>query len=157
MAHGEILQNGVIVVKPDPRLKRAVRTAQQFMGRLASTALSTGGKVLPGVRSLIRQEQMLHWLNRELHDFGTSARYHGKRVYIALDEKILTGVKDLSVLVKDNAKMFVPIEQLKNGMRNAFGLIAREKIHGEWKKKAKRQVQTYGEPWQHRATHGKKR
>ncbi|GEM_PF-2056585 len=149
MAHGEILQNGVIVVKPDPRLKRAVRTAQQFLGRV--------GKVVPGMRSLIRQEQMLHWLNRELHGFGTSARYHGKRVYIALDEKILTGVKDLSGLVKANAKMFIPIEQFQVGMRNAFGLIAREKIHGEWKKKTKRQVQTYGEPWQHRATHGKKR
>lgn len=149
MHHGEILQNGVIVVKPDPRLKRAVRTAQQFLGRM--------GKVIPGVRSLIRQEQMLHWLNREIHDFGTSARYHGKRVYIALDEKILTGVKDLSGLVKDNAKMFIPIEQLQNGMRNAFGMIAKEKIHGEWKKKIKRKVQTYGEPWQHRSSTGQKK
>jgi len=157
MPHGEILQNGVIIVKPDPRLKRAVRTTQQFLGRIASTALSAGGKAVPGVRSLIRQEQMLHWLNRELHGFGTSARYHGKKVYIALDEKILTGVKDLSGLVKENAKMFIPIEQFQKGMRNAFSLIAREKIHGEWKKKIKKQVQTYGEPWQHRPTHGKKR
>ncbi len=149
MAHGEVLQNGVIVVKPDPRLKRALQTAQQFLGKL--------GKFLPGVRSLTRHEQMLHWLNRELHDFGTSAKYRGKRVYIALDEKILAGVKDYSSLVKANAKLFIPIEQLQSGMRNAFGLIAREKIHGEWKKKTKKQVQTYGEPWQHRSSTGQKR
>lgn len=148
MPHGEILQNGVIVVKPDPRLKRGLRDAQQFLGRV--------GKHIPGVRSLIRHEQILHWLNRELHDFGTSARYRGKRVYIALDEKILTGVKDLSSLVKENAKMFIAIDQLQNGMRNAFGMIAREKIHGEWRKKTKKQVQTFGEPWQHRSSTGRK-
>ena len=157
MAHGEILQNGVIVVKPDPRLKRAVQAAQQFLGKLTSATLSAGGKAIPGARSLVRHDQMMHWLNRELADFGTSARYRGKRVYIALDEKILSGVKDLSGLVKENAKMFIPIEQLQSSMRSAFGLIAREKIHGEWKKKIKRKVQTYGEPWQHRATHGKRR
>ena len=100
---------------------------------------------------------MLHWLNSELKDFGTSARYHGKRVYIALDEKILTNVKDLSSLVKDNAKMFIPIEQLHEGMRNAFGMIQREKIHDEWKKKSKKRVQTYGEPWQHRSSTGQKK
>lgn len=149
MPHAEILQNGVIIVKPDPRLKRALRAAQQFLGKV--------GKHIPGVRSLIRHENILRWLNREIHRFGTSARYRGKQVYIVLDEKILAGVKDYSALVKANASMFIPIGQLQTGMRNAFGLIAREKIRGEWRKKTKKQVQTYGEAWQHRATHGKKK
>lgn len=149
MSHIEIIQNGVVIVKPDPRLKRAIRTAQQFLGKLL--------KVIPGVRSLVRQEQMLHWLHRELHEFGARQKYRGKQVYIVLDEKILAGVKDYSALVKANARMFVPITQLQSGMRNAFGLIAREKIRGEWKKKTKKKVQTYGEAWQHRTSTGQKR
>lgn len=149
MAHGEILQNGVIIVKPDPRLKRALRVVQQFLGKV--------GKHIPGVRSLIRHENILRWLNREIQRFGTSARYRGKQVYIVLDEKILAGVKDYSALVKVHANMFVPIAQLQNGMRNAFGLIAREKIRGEWRKKTKKRVQTYGEAWQHRLVTGRKK
>jgi len=143
MAHVEIIQNGVVIVKPDPRLKRAIRGAQQFLGKLL--------KGIPGVRSLIRHEQMLQWLHRELHGFGMRQKYRGKEVFIALDEKILSGVKDLAGLVKANARHFVPIEELENAMRNAFGLIAREKIRSEWRKKTKRQVQTYGEAWQHRS------
>lgn len=143
MPHAEIIQNGVVIVKPDPRLKRAVVTAQQFLARIT--------RAVPGLRSLIRQEQMLHWLHRELHDFASSAKYRGKAVYIVLDEKILAGATDLIGLVKSNARYFLPVSQLENGMRNAFSLIAREKIHSEQKRKVKRKVQTYGEPWQHRS------
>ena len=143
MAHVEIIQNGVVIVKPDPRMKRALQTVRQFLGRI--------GRVLPGVRSLIRHELILRWLHRELHDFGMRQKYRGKRVYIALDEKVLSGVKDLAGFVKANAKLFVPVDQLEDAMRNAFGVIARAKIRGEWRKKTKRKVQTYGEAWQHRS------
>lgn len=130
-------------MKPDPRLKRAIVAAQQFLARIT--------KAIPGLRSLIRQEQMLHWLHRELHDFASSAKYRGKAVYIVLDEKILTGATDLIGLVKSNAKQFLPISQLESGMRSAFSMIAREKIHSEQKRKVKKKVQTYGEPWQQRS------
>ena len=142
MAHVEIIQNGVVIVKPDPRLLRAVRTAQQFLGKV--------GKALPGLRSLIRHELILHWLHRQLHDFAVKQKYRGKQVYIVLDDKVLGGAKDLVALVRDNAKLFLPIGQLESGIRNAFSVIAREKIHSEQKRKVKRKVQTYGEPWQHR-------
>ncbi len=147
MPHAEIIQNGVVIVKPDPRLKRAVVAARQFLARIA--------KAIPGLRSLIRQEQMLHWLHRELHDFANSAKYRGKAVYIVLDEKILAGATDLIGLVRDNAKYFLPVSQLENGMRSAFSLIAREKIHREEKRKVKKKVQTYGEPWQQRSNGSK--
>lgn len=143
MAHVEIIQNGVVIVKPDPRLKRAIQVARQFLDKL--------GKIIPGVRSLIRHELILRWLHRELEDFAHKSKYRGKQIYIALDDKILGGTKDLMALVRDNAKSFLPIGQLESGIRNAFGLIAREKIHSEQKKKIKKKVQTYGEPWQHRA------
>ena len=149
MAHAEIIQNGVVIVKPDPRLMRAIRLAQQFLGKL--------GKVIPGMRSLVRHEQMLHWLHRELRDFAARQAYRGKAVYIALDEKILSGVKEFGPLIRANAKLFIPIDDLENGIRNAFSIMAREKIHGEWKKKTRKQVQTYGEPWQHRSSTGRKK
>lgn len=149
MAHAEVVQNGVVIVKPDPRLLRAIRVAQQFLGKI--------GKIVPGVRSLIRHELMLQWLHRELHDFAVRQKYRGKAVYIVLDEKILSGAKDLVALVRDNAKNFLPIGQLEYGIRNAFSLIAREKIHSEYKKKVKKKVQTYGEAWQHRESSGRKR
>lgn len=155
MPHAEIIQNGVVIVKPSPRLKRAIIIAQQFLGRI--------GKKLPKLRSLIRHELILHWLHRQLHDFAERQRYRGKQVYVVLDEKILSGAlgrpalagqaglaKDLVALVRDNAKDFIPMRQLEDGMRNAFSLIAREKIHSEYKKKIKKRVQTYGEPWYHR-------
>ncbi|MEK7108580.1 MAG: hypothetical protein AAB844_00505 [Patescibacteria group bacterium] len=147
MAHVEIIQNGVIIVKPDPRLRRAIRVAQQFLGRV--------GKSLPGVRSLIRHELILRWLHHQLEDFAHKSKYRGKQIYVALDEKILAGVSDLKDLVEKHAAKFVPIGQLENGMRNAFGLIAREKIHAEQQKKVKRRVQTYGEPWQQRSNSSK--
>lgn len=146
MPHAEIIQNGVVIVKPDPRLLRAIRTAQQFLGKMS--------RALPGLRSLIRHELILHWLHHQLHDFASSAKYRGKTVYIALDEKLLGGAKDLVALVRGNAKSFLPVGPLESGIRNAFGLIAREKIHSKQKRKVKRKVQTYGEPRQHRA--GKK-
>ncbi|MEK9148115.1 MAG: hypothetical protein AAB650_01635 [Patescibacteria group bacterium] len=142
MAHAEIIQNGVVIVKPDPRLLRAIRVAQQFLGKI--------GKSIPGVRSLIRHELILRWLHHQLHDFAVKQKYRGKQVYVALDEKLLSGAKDLVALVGDNAKAFLPIGQLENGIRNAFSLIAREKIHSEYRKKTKKQVQTYGEPWRQR-------
>ena len=143
------MQNGVVIVKPDARLKRAIRIAQQFLGKI--------GGVLPGVRSLIRHELILHWLHRELHEFAVKQKYRGKQVYVALDEKILGGTKDLVSLVRDNARAFLPIGSLENGIRNAFSVIAREKIHSEQKKKIKKKVQTYGEPWQHRSSTGQKK
>lgn len=142
MAHAEVIQNGVVIVKPDPRLKRAVRIAQQFLGRI--------GKALPGLRSLIRHELILRWLHRELGDFAHKSKYHGKQIYLALDERLLGGTQDLAALVRNNAKVFLPIGQLESGLRNAFGLIAREKIHSEYRKKTKRRVQTYGENWRNR-------
>ena len=142
MAHAEVIQNGVVIVKPDARLKRAIRTAVQFLGKL--------GKVLPGVRSLIRHELILRWLHRQLEDFAHKSKYRGKQIYVALDERLLGGTQDLALLVRDNAKAFLPIGQLERGLRNAFGLIAREKIHSEYKKKIKRRVQTYGENWRNR-------
>lgn len=150
MPHAEVMQNGVIIVKPDARMQRALRIAQQFLGKIASTALSASGKAVPGLRSLIRHELILHWLHRELHDFAVKSRYRGKAVYVALDEKILVGAKDLAALVRENTKRFVPVGQLEDGIQRAFSLIARERIRGEMKKKIKRRVQTYGEPWQHR-------
>jgi len=134
MSHVEVIQNGVVIVKPDPRMKRAIRIAQQFINRV--------GKAVPGLRSLIRHELILHWLHRELRDFAVRQKYRGKTVYVALDEKILSGVKDLAGLVKANARHFVPIEELENAMRNAFGLIAREKIRSEWRKKTKKNENT---------------
>ncbi|OHA08482.1 MAG: hypothetical protein A3B37_00045 [Candidatus Sungbacteria bacterium RIFCSPLOWO2_01_FULL_59_16] len=157
MAHAEVIQNGVVIVKPDPRLLRAIRTAQQFLGKVGSAVLTTGGKALPGVRSLIRHELILRWLHRQLEDFAHRQKYRGKAVYVVLDEKILSGAKDLVALVRDNAKVFLPIAQLESGIRNAFGLIAREKIHSEQKRKIKKRVQTYGEPWQHRSSTGQKK
>ncbi|MBI4120609.1 MAG: hypothetical protein HY454_04055 [Parcubacteria group bacterium] len=135
MAHAEIIQNGVVIIKPDSRLKRAINAAQQFLARV--------GKKIPGLRSLVRHELMLRWLHREIHDFSERQKYRGKAVYIALDEKILSGVKDLAALVRENSKFFIPIEQLESGMRNAFGLINREKIRGEIKRKTKKKVQTF--------------
>lgn len=149
MAHVEIVQNGVVIVKPSPRMKRAIQIAQQFLGKLT--------KSIPGVRSLIRHELILQWLHHQLHEFAVRQKYRGKAVYVVLDEKIIGGAKDLTALVRDNAKYFLPIGQLENGIRNAFGLIAKEKIHSEWRKKTKKKVQTYGESWQHRTAHGKKR
>lgn len=142
MPHTEVIQNGVVIVKPDPRLKRAIQVARQFLGKL--------GRAIPGVRSLIRHELILRWLHRQLDEFEHKSKYRGKQIYIALDDKILGGTKDLMTLVRDNAKSFLPIGQLENGIRNAFGLIAREKIHSEQKRKIKKKVQTYGEPWQQR-------
>ena len=142
MSHVEVIQNGVVIVKPDPRMKRAIRIAQQFIDRV--------GKAVPGLRSLIRHELILHWLHRELRDFAVRQKYRGKTVYVALDEKLLVGAVDLVALVRDNAKRFLPIVQFESGIRNAFGLIAREKIASVQKRKAKKRVQTYGEPWQHR-------
>lgn len=143
MPHVEIVQNGVVIVKPSPRLRRAIQVAQQFLGRMA--------KSVPGIRTLIRHELMLQWLHRQIHDFAVRQRYRGKAVYVALDEKILSGAKDLASLVREHAQHFLPIDQLESGIRNAFSVIAREKIRGEWKKKIKKKVQTYGEPWSHRA------
>ena len=143
MPHTQVIQNGVIIVKPDPRMKRALLGSLQFLGRLT--------KSVPGVRSLIRHELILRWLHRELEGFAHKSKYRGKRIYIALDEKLLTGVKDLAALVRANAKSFLPVGQLESGIRSAFSLIAREKIHSEWQRKIKKKVQTYGEPWQHRA------
>lgn len=150
MAHAEVIQNGVVIVKPDPRLKRALLGSLQFLGKLASTTLSTGTKTVPGVRSLIRHGLILRWLHRELDEFTHKSRYRGKQIYIALDEKLLTGVQDLKALVRANAKSFLPVGQLESGIRAAFAVIARQKIRTEWRKKIKRKVQTYGEPWQHR-------
>lgn len=144
MPHAEIIQNGVVIVKPDPRLLRAIRTAQQFLGKL--------GGVIPGFRSLIRHELILHWLHKQLEEFTHKQRYRGKQVYVALDEKLLGGAKDLVALVRDNARAFLPIGQLELGIRNAFSLIAREKVHSEQRRKTKKRVQTYGEPWQHRSS-----
>lgn len=142
MAHAEIIQNGVVIVKPDPRLLRAIRIAQQFLGKV--------GKALPGLRSLIRHELILHWLHRQLHEFAVKQKYRGKQVYLVLDEKLLGGAKDLVALVRDNAKSFLPVDQFESGIRNAFSVIAREKIHAEQQKKVKKRVQTYGEPWRQR-------
>jgi len=142
MSHAEIIQNGVVIVKPDPRMKRAIRIAQRFTSQV--------GKSLPGLRSLIRHELILRWLHRELHDFAVRQKYRGKTVYVALDEKLLEGAVDLVALVRNNAKRFLPIVQFESGIRNAFGLIAREKIASGQKRKAKKRVQTYGESWQHR-------
>lgn len=149
MPHAEIIKNGVVIVKPDPRLRRAVIAAQQFLGKL--------GKATPGVRTLIRHDQTLHWLHRQIREFAVREKYRGKAVYIALNEKLLSGVKEFSPVIKANAKAFLPIKQLEDGIRSALSTVAKEKIHSEWKKKTKRQVQTYGEPWQHRPTHGKRR
>lgn len=151
MTHTEVIQNGVIIVKPDARLMRAIRLARQFLAKLASAALGAGGKTVPGLRSLIRHELILRWLHRELDDFAHKSKYRGKQIYIALDEKILTGAKDLAALVRDHAGAFLPVGQLESGIRGAFQLIAREKIRSEYKKKIKKQVQTYGEPWQQRS------
>ncbi len=142
MAHAEVIQNGVVIVKPDPRLKRALLGSLQFLGKLTKT--------VPGVRSLIRHGLILRWLHRELDEFTHKSRYRGKQIYIALDEKLLTGVQDLKALVRANAKSFLPVGQLESGIRAAFAVIARQKIRTEWRKKIKRKVQTYGEPWQHR-------
>ncbi len=142
MPHVEIIQNGVVIVKPDPRLKRAIQAAQQFLGRI--------GKAIPGLRSLIRHELILRWLHRQLHEFAVRGKYRGKQVYIVLDEKVLGGAKDLVALVAEHAKAFLPVTQLEEGIRGAFDRIAREKIHMEQQKKVKKRVQTYGEPWQHR-------
>lgn len=144
MPHVEVIQNGVVIVKPDPRLMRAIRVAQQFLGKL--------GKAIPGVRSLIRHELMLRWLHRQLHDFAVRQTYRGKAVYLALDDKVLSGAKDLAALVRDNAKSFLPIGRLESGIQSAFKLIAREKIQSEYRKKVKKRVQTYGEPWQQRSS-----
>lgn len=142
MPHAEVIQNGVVIVKPDPRLMRAIRLARQFLGKI--------GKAVPGLRSLIRHELILRWLHRELHEFAVRQKYRGKAVYIALDAKLLTSAKDLVGLVRDNTTSFLPIGPLENGIRSAFSLIAREKIHSEQQRKAKKRVQTYGEPWQQR-------
>lgn len=144
MAHAEVIQNGVVIVKPDPRLRRALEAARQFLGKL--------GRHLPGLRSLVRHELILHWLHRELHGFAARQRYRGKAVYIALDAKLLGGAQDLVALVRDNARQFLPVGQLEAGIRNAFLLIAREKIRNEQRRKIKRRVQTYGEPWRQRTT-----
>lgn len=150
MPHAEIIQNGVVIVKPDPRLMRAIRIARQFLGRLGSAVLTTGGKAVPGVRSLIRHELVLRWLHRQLEGFAHKSKYRGKQIYIALDEKVLAGAKDLTALVRDHAKSFLPVGHIETGIRSAFSLIAREKIHSEQKRKIKRKVQTYGEPWRQR-------
>lgn len=142
MSHAEIIQNGVVIVKPDPRMKRAIRIAQQFISQV--------GKAVPGLRSLIRHELILHWLHRELRDFAVRQKYRGKAVYVVLDEKLLVGAVDLVALVRDNTKRFLPIVQFESGIRNAFGLIARAKGASGQKRKAKKRVQTHGEPWQHR-------
>lgn len=159
MAHAEVIQNGVVIVKPDPRLKRALFGSLQFLSRLAATTLGAGAKSVPGVRSLIRHELILRWLHRELEGFVHKSKYRGKQIYVALDDKLLAGAlgrpaglaKDLVGLVRANAKSFLPVGQLESGIRGAFSLIAREKIHSERQKKAKKKIQTYGEPWQHRA------
>lgn len=151
MPHTEVIQNGVIIVKPDPRLKRALLGSLQFLAKLTKT--------VPGVRSLIRHELILRWLHREFEGFAHKSKYRGKQIYIALDDKLLTGAlgrpaglaKDLVALVRANTKSFLPVGQLESGIRSAFSLIAREKIHNEWQRKIKKKVQTYGEPWQHRA------
>lgn len=143
MPHADVIQNGVVIVKPDPRMKRAIRIATQFLGRI--------GRHIPGLRSLVRHELILHWLHREIHEFATRQKYRGKAVYVVLDEKMLSGVKDLAGLVRDNAKNFLPIGQLEDGIRNAFSMISREKIHGEQKRKVKKKVQTYGENWRERS------
>ncbi len=135
MPHAEVVQNGVVIVKPDPRLKRAIHAARQFLARV--------GKKIPGLRALIRQESMLRWLHRELHDFAERQKYRGKQVYIALDEKVLHGAKDLVALVRDNAKTFLPVGDLELGIRNAFGLIERERFRGEVRRKSKRKSQTF--------------
>lgn len=135
MPHAEVIQNGLVIIKPDPRLKRAIQAAQQFLARI-------GGK-LPGLRSLVRHEMMLQWLHRQVHDFAERQKYRGKQVYIVLDEKILSGAKDLVALVRDNAKNFLPIQQLEGGIRDAFGLIERERIRGDVKKKSKKKAQTF--------------
>ncbi len=142
MAHAEVIQDGVVIVKPDARLRRALRIARQFLGKI--------GKAIPGLRSLIRHELILRWLHHELEDFAHKSRYRGKQIYVALDEKLLSGAKDLVTLVQDNAKSFLPVGQLEHGIRSAFELIAREKIQSEQKRKAKKRVQTYGEPWRQR-------
>lgn len=154
MPHAEVIQNGVVIVKPDPRLKRALRVSQQFLGKLASAALGAGGKAVPGLRSLIRHELILRWLHRELADFAHKSKYRGKQIYVVLDEKLLAGAGDLVALVRNHATSFIPVSQFEDGLRNAFGLIAREKIRSEYKRKAKKRVQTYGENWQSR-THPK--
>ncbi len=142
MTHAEVIQNGVVIVKPDARLKRALTGSLQFLARL--------GKAVPGLRSLIRHELILRWLHRELEDFAHKSRYRGKQIYIALDDKLLAGVQDLKALVRENAKSFLPVGQLEAGIRSAFSLIARQKIQSEYRRKTRKAVQTYGESWVHR-------
>lgn len=132
MAHAEVIQNGVVIVKPDPRLKRALLGSLQFLAKL--------GRAVPGVRSLIRRELILRWLHRELKDFAHKSKYRGKQIYIILDEGLLGSTKDLVALVKGNAKAFLPVGQLESGIRKAFTLIAREKIASEQQRKVKKQV-----------------
>ncbi len=140
MSHVEVVQNGLVIVKPDPRLRRAIQTAQQFLSKV--------GKRLPGLRSLVRHEMMLQWLHRQLHDFAERQKYRGKAVYVVLDEKVLAGAlgrpaglaKDLVKLVKDNAKSFLPVQSLETGIRDAFSIIDREKIKGERKRRIKRRT-----------------
>ena len=119
-----------------------VKGVNQFVGRIA--------KGTPNVRPLLRQEQILHWLNRELDRIAGRARYHGKAVYLALDEHMLAGVKDIAALVRTRRKDFVLLDQFRTRMGGAFRLIAREKIRSERKRREKKQVQTYGEPRYHR-------
>lgn len=135
MSHVEIIQNGVVIIKPDSRLKRAISAARQFLAKV--------GKSVPGLRSLVRHELTLRWLHRQLHDFAERQKYRGKAVYVALDEKILFGAKDLVALVRNNAELFLPIQQLESGIRNAFGLIDREKFRGEVRRKTKKKAQTF--------------
>ncbi|MBI4128636.1 MAG: hypothetical protein HY460_01175 [Parcubacteria group bacterium] len=142
MPHGEILKNGVIVIKPDARMRRVLQGVNQFFGKLT--------KSTPNVRPLLRQEQILHWLNRELTRIAGRARYHGKAVYLAFDEHMLVGVKDIGTLVKTRKKDFVLLDQFRTRMGATFRLIAREKIRSERKRREKKQVQTYGEPRYHR-------
>lgn len=135
MPHAEVIQNGVVIVKPDPRLKRAIHVARQFLTRI--------GKKIPGLRALIRQESMLRWLHRELHDFAERQKYRGKAVFVVLDEKILSGAKDLVALVRDNAKNFLPIGELEDGMRKALSLIEQERVRGGVRRKSKKKAQTF--------------
>lgn len=135
MAHAEVIQNGLVIVKPDPRLRRAIHFARQFLGRIS--------KKIPGFRSLVRQEMLLRWLHKQVHDFAERQRYRGKQVYIVLDEKILSGTKDFVALVRDNAKSFLAVGELEGAIRNAFGLIERERTRDEIRKKSKKKVQTF--------------
>lgn len=148
MTHGELIKNGVLVIKPDARLQRAIRDAEHFLMQLSVN------NVHGGIRTLVRHEEMLHWLHRELQAFiGKGMR---KDPIFILRNLKATMPKDIKFAMRDPSA-FTPLEGLENKIRDAFQKIAIAKIHHETQSKKKKRVQSGAEPWQHRANQAKGR